>query len=220
MARTASSGVAARVTSAPWLASIASSSCDAGLGVLQRPRRDGATRVAPQPVRDRGLARAIGTRHAKCARERATAPWRGPDRACSSVSCSSSSRGRAHGTSCPPAPADRGFPSRRRRRAASGSALGPPRAAPAAAPASGQARGRGAGAWRRRPRASARGAAPAAGRRARNRAPAISASATASGIAIGQTSSQRPQKLDALGRSRACSMPESAGVSTAPMGPG
>ena len=37
---------------------------------------------------------------------------------------------------------------------------------------------------------------------------------------IGQTSSQRPQKVDALGRCLAFSMPTSAGVTTEPIGPG
>ena len=41
-----------------------------------------------------------------------------------------------------------------------------------------------------------------------------------SGMRIGQTSSQRPQKVEALGRCLAFSMPISAGVTTAPIGPG
>ena len=36
---------------------------------------------------------------------------------------------------------------------------------------------------------------------------------------MGQTLSQRPQKVEALGSAPASSMPISAGVSTAPMGP-
>jgi hypothetical protein len=36
----------------------------------------------------------------------------------------------------------------------------------------------------------------------------------------GQTLSQRPQKVDALGRALASSTPISCGVSTAPIGPG
>jgi hypothetical protein len=40
-----------------------------------------------------------------------------------------------------------------------------------------------------------------------------------SGMRIGQTDSQRPQKVDAFGRWPASSMPMIAGVSTAPIGP-
>ena len=57
---------------------------DARLWALQRTRRDGAARMTLQPVRDRGLACAIGARRRQVPREYATAPWRGPDRACSS----------------------------------------------------------------------------------------------------------------------------------------
>ena len=48
----------------------------------------------------------------------------------------------------------------------------------------------------------------------------VSAASWASGMRMGQTSSQRPQKVDALGRCLAFSMPTSAGVTTEPMGPG
>ena len=41
-----------------------------------------------------------------------------------------------------------------------------------------------------------------------------------SGMRTGQTSSQRPQKVDAFGRWPAWSMPIRLGVSTAPIGPG
>ena len=41
-----------------------------------------------------------------------------------------------------------------------------------------------------------------------------------SGMRTGQTSSQRPQKVEAFGRCFAFSMPINAGVSTAPIGPG
>ncbi len=41
-----------------------------------------------------------------------------------------------------------------------------------------------------------------------------------SGIIIGQTLSQRPQKVEALGRSCVASSPKIAGSSTCPIGPG
>ena len=63
-------------------------------------------------------------------------------------------------------------------------------------------------------------ARPAATGAARTRARASAASSSAAGCVIGQTLSQRPQKVEAFGRCPASSTPIRLGVSTAPIGPG
>ena len=128
----------------------------------------------------------------------------------------------APGRSRPAAPGSRGAASSRRRAAASGSGR---RALPNSAERAHRERasraGRAAAAWRRRPRTRRPVAHASPGERcALELALAPVAHQLRQRDAHRADLSQRPQKVEAFGRWPAFSTPISAGVSTAPIGPG